>query len=287
MEGHRVHLAPVGGHGQERLDLRREVERARRLEVVDRLLAGGVADEEALAPGVVPERDGEHAPERVREGRAVLLVEVRDQLGVGRRAEVVALRQELRPELGQVVELAVLGRPHGARLVGEGLAAVVDPDDGEATGPEGEPEARDEELVVRSPVGQAAQHDLNGRRVRHAEDAGDPAHRRGALSAPGRPRSSGGGPRAPRPAGRSSPRRRAAQEPQAHHVHPSPLDDAIPAQEPLPDEARPGERGGGPGVRGEHVRPELLEVQRAEGHAGEDPQGVRAAPAAPGRSAAR
>ncbi|MCU0234040.1 MAG: hypothetical protein MUE90_08440, partial [Thermoanaerobaculales bacterium] len=59
--------------------------------VEERLLAGAVAGQQQPSPRLVPDREGEHPVEAIDEVGAVLLVEVGDDLGVGLRAQPVAL----------------------------------------------------------------------------------------------------------------------------------------------------------------------------------------------------
>src|SRR3990172_1871191 len=66
------------GSEDETLQLRGEQEPTRCDAVVQRLDPEPIAGEDEVAPTRVPEGDREHAPQRVDESRAVLLVEVNE-----------------------------------------------------------------------------------------------------------------------------------------------------------------------------------------------------------------
>ena len=74
---------------QQRAHLRREGQRSVVERVEQRLLADAVARQQQLLAAPVPEREREHAVQVLDAGGAVLLVEVRDHLGVALRREVV------------------------------------------------------------------------------------------------------------------------------------------------------------------------------------------------------
>ena len=186
-----------GEEGLERVevDLAREVgQRPQRLQlggerevgpvaVVERLDPEAVAREHEPAPLRVPHRDREHAPQPLGEARPVLLVEVDEHLGVGvRRAEAVAGRLELRPQLGVVVDLAVLDDDDPPVLVGDRLVAALEVDDRQP--PRRQPGLAEHDLAraVRPAVAQRFAHGAQQRGVDGApvapDDAADPAHRR-------------------------------------------------------------------------------------------------------------
>ena len=104
------------------------------------------------------ERDGELAPELLEDAFAVFLVEVDDDLGVGVRAEDVALGLQLRLALGVVEQLAVEDDRDAAVLVGDRLVAVAEADDGEAAVGEAEAGADQESVVVRSAMPERLRH---------------------------------------------------------------------------------------------------------------------------------
>ena len=108
---------------EQRLDLRRERERAARLGIDERLdpVAVAAADEEAALR--VPQSERPHAVEAVEALLAPLLVRVHDDLGVGVRVEPVPARLELAPQLDEVVDLAVVDDPDAPVLVAERLVS--------------------------------------------------------------------------------------------------------------------------------------------------------------------
>jgi hypothetical protein len=88
---------------------------------VQRADANAVAGEENSALGEVDQRDGELALQVLEDAFAVFLVEVDDDLGVGVRAEDVALGLELRLALRIIEQLAVVDDGDGAILVEDRL----------------------------------------------------------------------------------------------------------------------------------------------------------------------
>ncbi len=97
------------GHAQrqQRLHLRAEEEPPLMLGPEQRLDAEPVAGDDQFALLRVPQRQGEHAPETVDEGLAVLGVGVEDHLAVAAGAEAVAQLGELLLQLAVVVDLTV------------------------------------------------------------------------------------------------------------------------------------------------------------------------------------
>src|SRR2546430_9680905 len=99
--------------------------------VVEWLLADAVSRQRQSSPRRVPDGEGEHAVECAETVLAGLLVRVDDHLGVGVRPKAVAPFFEAAPQLAEVIDLAVEGRPHGAILVGDRLGSTGHVDDGE------------------------------------------------------------------------------------------------------------------------------------------------------------
>ncbi len=116
-----VDLARHRRVGQDRLRLAREADDAVLQAPGERAPAHPVAGDHQSAAPLVPQADGPVALERVDEVDPVLLVEVRDHLGVGLRREAVAALLELGPERAEVVDLAVERHPDGSVLVRERL----------------------------------------------------------------------------------------------------------------------------------------------------------------------
>ena len=102
-----VELLLKGRMGQETLYLRAEHEGPAHLCVVQRLYAEEVPGPEELAPLPVPEGKGEHPPYPVQNPRAVLLIAVQNNLGVGLCPKLMPGLYELPPYIPVVVYLAV------------------------------------------------------------------------------------------------------------------------------------------------------------------------------------
>ena len=151
-----------------------ERELAVRLAVVERLDPVAVAREHEPPTLGVPESDGEHPPEPVREALAVLLVEVDEHLRVSVRREPVPCALEVVAQLAVVVDLAVLDDGDPPVLVRDRLVAGGEVDDREA--PRREP---DGPVDVRAVGVRPA---LNERCAHRSEPAGvDGAARRTAI----------------------------------------------------------------------------------------------------------
>ena len=117
---------------EEALELGREDEEVAADRVVDRLDPEAIAGYHAALPRLIPDRDAEHPAQLLCEHRPVLLVEVRQDLGVAAAREAVPAAPQVLTDRGVVVELAVLDRPDRAVLVREGLVPALDVDDAEA-----------------------------------------------------------------------------------------------------------------------------------------------------------
>ncbi len=182
--GHRLEL----GVGQHRLGLRREQHpAARRAGVVERLDAVVVAGEhEALAR--LPEIEDRQRPHPVEPSEAVgppLEVGVEHHLGVAVGVERVPERLELRPQLAEVVDLAVVGELHETVVGPHGLVPTGGVDDGEATVPEAGERVLEEALAVGTPMGDAAGHGGQEGGVGRAPEPGNATHEGRSLQ--GRP----------------------------------------------------------------------------------------------------
>ena len=184
----RLESVEVDVAARERAELRRELERAARVAVIERLDAVAVAGEHEAPPLRVPERNREHAAQAPRELGAVLLVEMQVHLRVAVGAKHVALSLELAAQLGVVVDLPVLD--DGARpvLVRDRLVAAGEVDDREA--PRGETDGAVDVLAaaVRAAMDEQRAHrrepvDVGGAASRR--DSTDPAHRPNSMGGPG------------------------------------------------------------------------------------------------------
>src|SRR5205823_4518683 len=96
-----------------------------------------IATEEQAPAASIPQREGEHAVERIDEVGAAIFVEVDQTLGVGVGGKDVAARHQLSAQLAIIVNLAVEDELDGSVLVGDGLAAAVEVDDRQAAHADG------------------------------------------------------------------------------------------------------------------------------------------------------
>jgi hypothetical protein len=130
----RLERVEVDLAARQRPKLRGEGELVRAEAVVERLDPERITGEhEPSLPGV-PECDGEHAAQALREPVAVLLVEVHQHLGVGAGRKAVAGDLQPRTKLAVVVDLSVLDDVDRAVLVRDRLVARLEVDDREPAG---------------------------------------------------------------------------------------------------------------------------------------------------------
>jgi hypothetical protein len=147
--------------------------------MVERLLAHAVAGEHEAVGARVPDREAEHALELVHEVGSVLLVEVRQHLGVAAGAEAVPARREAIAQCPVVVDLAVADRDHVAGLVGERLRASGDVDDRETPAAERGVADGARSVAVGSTMGERSAHRRRHRvpsRRQRADHSVDAAH---------------------------------------------------------------------------------------------------------------
>ena len=137
VDGRRVHLGPARQTAQPRGRLGRKRKALGAAGEEDRLLAQGITGQQQAPAWPIPQREGEHPPQRPHEVVAPLLVQVNDDLRVRAGSEAVPPRLQVPAQLGEVVDLAVDHRPDGAVLVGHGLVpAGRQVDDGQAPVPQ-------------------------------------------------------------------------------------------------------------------------------------------------------
>ncbi len=117
---------------EQRLDLRPEQQRAGRRCKVQRLDPDSVARKQQLTPPTVPQRKRKHAAQVVDTVRAVLLVQVDDDLRVSAGPKAVTPGLQSWPMRGVVVDLAVVDEPDRAVLVGHRLIARGQVDNAQA-----------------------------------------------------------------------------------------------------------------------------------------------------------
>jgi hypothetical protein len=165
---------------QQRLELRGEGEMPAVVPVVERLDPEAVARHDQASLALVPDRDREHAPQILDEGRSALLVQVGHRFGVAAGAEPVSAGLQPGLDLAMVVDLAVLDDVDAPILVRQRLAATLEVDDGQAARGEPHRPADDGAPAVRAPVQEGSGHPgqdvaIDIRAVQRHE-AGDTAH---------------------------------------------------------------------------------------------------------------
>src|SRR5437870_6700541 len=92
---------------QDGLNLRSEEQHTLLLRVVQRLDAQTIAGQQPSLLAIVPNREGEHAIEALQASRSHFLIEVKDDLGVGLRAEDVSFGFETGAQFLEIVDFTV------------------------------------------------------------------------------------------------------------------------------------------------------------------------------------
>ena len=121
VDGAQVRPAADARPGQKRLDLGAEQQGRTGRGVIQRLLAEPVARQDQPARAPVPQCQREHAAHPVEDPRAPGVPPIGDDLGVAAAAEDIAERFEIAADLGEIVDLAVIGQPDRAVLAGDRL----------------------------------------------------------------------------------------------------------------------------------------------------------------------
>ncbi len=141
----------VGKAADQRMQLGGERQTAAgRASIKKRLLAGTIACEEQALGARIPQREGEHARQLCDGVGAVVLIEVENYLAVAVGPHRVALANEVFPEVGKIVYLAVDHHPYGSVLVEQRLVRLrTQVDDRETPVPEHGPAVRPKPFGVR------------------------------------------------------------------------------------------------------------------------------------------
>src|ERR1039458_8565194 len=179
-----VELGRNGGVFEERFDLAGEGESAPVPVVVEGLLAEAIAGTEGLTGILIPDGKGEHATEAEDAIGAVLLEGVEDGFGVGASGVAVAGLLEGGAEGGVVEDFAVENDEEGGVLIGHGLVAARDIDDGKAAETEGGVGVAVVTGVIGAPVANGVRHALEdggGVGRLNSYESGDSTHERGAY----------------------------------------------------------------------------------------------------------
>src|SRR3954454_11422051 len=126
------------GNLEQGLDLRPEVQGIAVLHVVQRLLPGAIAGEDAEPAGVIPHCNGEHPIDGLGKALPVALIQMRKHLRVAFRMKSMTLCDQSPTDVTKVVELPVLRRPDSLGLVSDRLPAAVNVDDAQSARGESE-----------------------------------------------------------------------------------------------------------------------------------------------------
>ena len=144
--------------GEQRLHFRPEEKSILERRVVERFDPQSIPRQNESAPTRIPESDRKHAVEVADEVEPVIFVQVDEDLGIGACVKVVAACFQLAPEFGDVIDLAVVNRPHGPIFVVDGLLAGVEIDNREAPHGEADVTLEIDAVVVRTPVDEGRTH---------------------------------------------------------------------------------------------------------------------------------
>src|SRR5437867_9117537 len=106
----------------------------------------------------------------------MLLVEVREHLGVACGVQPMSVLEKPAPKVRKVVQLAVLRRPDRAGLVRERLTSTLDVDDAQTAGAEREVRSSNAQLIVWPSMSQRREHACDDLGIAEAENTADTAH---------------------------------------------------------------------------------------------------------------
>ena len=168
---------------EDRLDLGREEHPITVLGVVhglDAEVVAGEHDPRGLA-AEVEQGEAPHAVEAVEAVGVPLRVGVEHDFGVARGVELVAGGLELRPQLAEVVDLAVVRDVDEAVVGAHRLVAAGEVDDAQAAEAEARVVGVEQAEVVGAPVHLGRRHRVEQRAVSRTPEAADTAHRRPRL----------------------------------------------------------------------------------------------------------
>ena len=144
---------------EQRLDLRREVERSViRVHVVQRLLPHTIPGEEEFFAATVPDGEGKHPPELVDGPRALFLVQPEDGLGIATSAVVMAASLQGGAQLRMVVDLAVIHDVERSTVVVHRLVPARHVDDRETAMCQPDASLVEDAAIVRAPMRHGIPH---------------------------------------------------------------------------------------------------------------------------------
>ncbi len=150
IEAHRPGRLGLAGHaaaGEQRLDLGGEAEGPAVVGGVERLDAVGITGQEQPLARLVPDGQGEHAPQALQHVPSLQGIEVQQGLGVGTGAEAHALALQVRAQGREIIDLAVVGDDQAPVGAGHGLGRAVGRID------DGQPPVAEAAATVAGPPG--------------------------------------------------------------------------------------------------------------------------------------
>ena len=148
--------------GQKRLQLAREEEPLPVVPINQRLLPQPVPSQHQPPLGRVPDRQGEHPPQKRHEPRPLILIKMNKNLRVPLRSQDVPARLQPAPQRGEVVDLAVEHSPYRAVLVRERLMPPREVHNREPPKPKRRMPVAIAPRVVRPPMRDPARHRREG-----------------------------------------------------------------------------------------------------------------------------
>src|SRR5882757_1448391 len=128
----RIDFGQFWSHGQDRLNLRREVKLVPNLRIMKRLLAQTVPGQNKFALHLVINGQRKHAAQFLDAIRAQILVEMNDDFCIASGIEAMSAPFQLGTQLGKIVDLAVVDDPCAAIFVEHRLMSASEIDDAQA-----------------------------------------------------------------------------------------------------------------------------------------------------------
>src|SRR6267378_1162072 len=182
-EALRVDFGQFRSHGQDRLDLRGEVELIAELRIMQRLLAETISRQDKLPRHLVINGQPKHATELFDTVGTHLFVEVNDDFCIRLGIEAVTAAFQRRAKFGEIVDLPVINDPRSAVFVENRLMASGQVDDAQAAHSESRVVGDEDAFVIGTAVDDLIAHSPhesvgNVARPRCAYHSGDSTHER-------------------------------------------------------------------------------------------------------------
>src|SRR6185437_4950306 len=103
--------------GEQGLNLRGKCKPPSPFDKEEGLHPAAVAGTEHTSPMRVPDREGKHPIEALHATLTILLISMKNNLGVGHGAEMVTAGNQIGDQFTIIVDLSVVGKPHRVVLV--------------------------------------------------------------------------------------------------------------------------------------------------------------------------